>query len=46
MPGFVKYWYKEGVTSSHTENYFIEHEILLTEDGVIIMNSKYPSFHA
>ena len=38
MPGFVKYWYKEGETPTHTKNYFKEYEIL-TVHGVIVMNT-------
>ena len=38
MPGFVKYFYEEGETPTHTKNYFKEYEIL-TVHGVIVMNA-------
>ena len=38
MPGFVKYFYEDGDTPTHTKNYFKDYEIL-TVHGVIVMNA-------
>ena len=38
MPGFVKYWYKEGELPSHTKDFFKQCEIL-TVHGIIVMNA-------
>ena len=38
MPGFINYFYREGILPRHTKIFFDEHEIL-TVHGLIVLNS-------
>ena len=38
IPGFVNYWYKNGIPPAHTKSHFKEHNIL-TVHGIIVKNT-------
>ena len=38
MPGYVNYFYKDGVTAANTKTFFTEHKIL-TVQSVIVKNA-------